>query len=191
MSEEFPTHESKTGYAEQLAELERQTAGEEVREISEHASAEQSPVEQAEQLNTARKEVAAVETAPAKQNLTEQQPAAQTPSFISKELRALTAARSLSTIRNRLPFADKALSKVIHQPAIRVVSNAGAKTVARPSGLFTGGLLALVGSSLYLYLASHIGFAYNYVVAGILFVAGFILGIAVEGLIALASRVKR
>jgi hypothetical protein len=191
MSEEFPTHESKSGYAEQLAELERRTAGEEVREISEHSSAEQSPAEQLEQLSTARTEVAAIETAPAPVSLSEQQPATQAPSFISKDLRTLTAARALSTVRNRLPLADKTLSKVIHQPVVRSVSNAGARTVARPSGLFTGGLLALVGSSLYLYLANHIGFTYNYVVAGVLFAAGFVLGIVVEGLLALASRVKR
>lgn len=191
MSEEFPTHEPRSGYAEQLERLEHQTAGEEVRELSEHASAEQSPAVQAEQLSEARSEVAAVESSPAAVNLSEQQPTATTPSFISKDLRALTAARTLATIRNRLPVADKALSTVIHQPVIRAVSNASAKTVARPSALFTGGLLAFVGTSLYLYLASHIGFTYNYVVAGLLFATGFVLGIVVEGIFTLLSRAKR
>ena len=191
MSEQFPTHETRSGYAEQLERLERQTAGEEVPELAEHASAEVSPAAQAEQLNLARTEVAAIESTPLSTALTEQTPEDPKPNFISKELRSLTAARTLATIRNRLPLADKTLSNVIHQPVVRAASTAGAKTIARPSGLFSGGLLAFIGSSLYLYLASHIGFTYNYVVAGLLFVAGFIVGIAIEALLAVVTRAKR
>jgi hypothetical protein len=190
MSEEFPTHESRSGYAEQLERLEHQTAGEAVRELTEHASAEVAPTTQAEQLSEARSEVAAVESTPVPTTLTEQQPKTATPNFVSKELQALTANRTLTTIRNRLPVADKALSNVIHQPVIRAVSNAGAKTVARPPALLGGGFVAFVGSSLYLYLASHIGFTYNYVVAGLLFAVGFVLGIAGEALFALISHAK-
>lgn len=190
MSEQLPSQES--GYAKQLEQLEHQTAGEQVRELSEHASAEQAPAAQAEQLSEVRSEVAAVaETTPEPTTLTEQAPSTTTPTFISKELRTLTAARSLATVRNRLPAADRAMSKVIHQPVIRAVSNAGAKTVARPSALFTGGLVAFLGSSLYLFLASHIGFTYNYVIAGVLFAGGFVLGILIEGIVSLASRARR
>lgn len=188
MSEQFPTHESKDGYAEQLAELERQTAGEEVREISEHASPERSAVEQ---IGEARAEVAAVaETAPVPVVAAETQPAAQTLP-VSKDLRTLTTARALSSIRHNLSAPDKALSKLIHQPVVRAVSAGGAKTVARPSALFTGGLLAFIGSSVYLFMASNIGLTYNYVVAGLLFVAGFVLGIVFEGLLAVAKRARR
>lgn len=190
MSEEFPTHEVKSGYAEQLERLERQTAGEEVRELTEHASAEVTPAAQAEQLDAARSEVAAIETTPALSSTTETQPPA-TQHLISKELRSLTAARGLQSVRNRLPLADKTLSKVIHQPVVRALSDASAQTVARPSGLFTGGLLAFIGSSLYLYLASHIGFTYNFVVAGLLFVVGFVLGLVLEGVFSLIVRAKR
>ncbi|MEO6513166.1 MAG: hypothetical protein ABIR37_00610 [Candidatus Saccharimonadales bacterium] len=189
MSEQQPIQDS--GYAEKLTQLEHQTAGETIPEIAEHASAEQSPAAQAEQLSEVRSEVAAIpEIAPAT-NLTEPQPAASRPQLISKELRTLTSARSLTSIRNRLPLADKALSAVVHQPVVRVMSDVTAKTVARPAALFTGGLLAFVGSSLYLYLASHIGFTYNYVVAGLFFAAGFVLGIVIEGIFTLISRAKR
>jgi hypothetical protein len=193
MSEQFPTHEPKAGYAEQLAELERQTAGEEVREISEHASgAELSPDKQAEQLSEVRTEVATIaETAPSPVNVVEQPSTAPAPSFISNELRSVTAARALVSIRSRLPATDKALSKLVHQPVVRTLSNAGSRSVARPSALLTGGFLAFVGTSLYLYLASHIGFTYNYAVASLLFVGGFIIGFAAEALVALISRAKR
>lgn len=189
MSEQFPTHETRNGYAEQLAELEHQTAGEEVRELTEHASPERSSTEQ---LGEVRAEVAAVaETIPAPQVATEAQPVSAQTLPLSKDLRSLTAARALSSIRHNLSLPDKALSTVIHQPVVRVISNAGAKTVARPAALFTGGLLAFVGSSVYLYMASHIGLTYNYAVAGLLFAAGFILGIIVEGFLAVARRAKR
>jgi len=44
--------------------------------------------------------------------------------------------------------------------------------------LLGGGILALLGTSSYLYLAKHIGFTYNYSVFLILFFGGFILGLS-------------
>ncbi|MDB5184241.1 MAG: hypothetical protein JWN38_49 [Candidatus Saccharibacteria bacterium] len=74
----------------------------------------------------------------------------------------------------------RAFSKVIHQRAVRVVSNAAGKTVSRPSGLLGGGVLALLGTSLYLYFAKHYGFEYNYFVFLALFAAGFGVGLLAE-----------
>ncbi|PIZ62285.1 hypothetical protein COY17_02725 [Candidatus Saccharibacteria bacterium CG_4_10_14_0_2_um_filter_52_9] len=113
------------------------------------------------------------------------------PQYIDRELKTITLRRELQTIRRKLPLPQKALSKVIHQPVIRVASEAAGKTVSRPSGLLGGGLVAFMGTSSYLYLAKHMGFRYNYVVFLLLFTAGFIVGLALELLVHLATSSRR
>ncbi len=86
----------------------------------------------------------------------------------------------------------RTLSKVIHQPVVRAVSEPAGKTVSRPSGLLGGGLVAFLGTSAYLYLAKSTGMAYSYFVFIGLFVGGFVVGVALELLIhALSGRSKR
>lgn len=104
---------------------------------------------------------------------------------INRELRQITLRRELKNIRRKLPAPQRALSKVIHQPVVRVTSEVAGKTISRPSGLLGGGFVALVGTSLYLYLANHIGFNYNYGVFLVLFAGGFILGLLIEFLVSL------
>ena len=83
------------------------------------------------------------------------------------------------------------MSRVIHQPVVRVTSEAIGKTVSRPSGLLGGGLVALMGTSIYLYLANHLGFKYNYGVFLCLFVVGFGLGLVLELAVYLATASRR
>jgi hypothetical protein len=110
---------------------------------------------------------------------------------VNRELKQITLRRELQQIRRRLPATQRALSKVIHQPAVRVTSEVVGKTVSRPSGILGGGLVALIGTSGYLYLAHHAGFAYNYTVFLLLFVGGFILGLVLEFLVYLATTHRR
>jgi hypothetical protein len=122
---------------------------------------EQSPV--AERLQAAEKA-----SQPAQSN------------YINRELKAITLRRELQHIRRKLPVPQRTLSKLIHQPAVRAVSEGAGKTVTRPSGLLGGGVTAFVGTSIYLYIANHRGFDYNYGVFIALFVAGFVLGLCLE-----------
>lgn len=110
------------------------------------------------------------------------------PLYIDREVKALGLRRSLHSIQSKLPAPERALSRVIHQPAVRAVSEATGKTITRPSGLLGGGLCAFLGGSIYLYLAHHIGFAYNYLLFILLFVGGFALGVALELLLHFAHR---
>lgn len=107
---------------------------------------------------------------------------------VNRELREITLRRELKHIRRKLPAPQRALSKVIHQPAVRVTSEFAGKTVSRPSGLLGGGVVALTGTTLYLYLANHIGFTYNYGVFLLLFVVGFAIGLVVELVVNLVFR---
>ncbi len=102
------------------------------------------------------------------------------PTQVNTELKTITLRRELQQIRRKLPAGDRALSKVVHQPVVRAVSEAAGKSVTRPSGLLGGGLMAFVGSLSYLYLAKHVGFSYNYFVFTVLFAAGFLLGLLLE-----------
>jgi hypothetical protein len=113
------------------------------------------------------------------------------PALISHELKAVTLQRELQNIRRRLPAPDRVLSRVIHQPAVRVISEVTGKTISRPSGLLGGGLVALLGTTGYLYTAQHMGFRYNYFVFLVLFGGGFIVGIVLELLVWLATRSRR
>jgi len=105
-------------------------------------------------------------------------------SFLAnKELKTEALRRSLRHTRKHLPAPDRALSKVIHQPVIDVISKVGGSTIARPSGVLTGSIIALLGSSYLLYSAKHYGFTYNYLVIFILFGGGWALGLVIELLI--------
>jgi hypothetical protein len=113
------------------------------------------------------------------------------PALITHELKNVTLQRELQAIRRRLPAADRALSRVIHQPTIRMISEVAGQTVSRPSGLLGGSLVALLGTTGYLYLAKHMGFRYNYMVFLILFAGGFVLGLILELLVWAATRSRR
>ncbi|MEK7594083.1 MAG: hypothetical protein AAB436_00375 [Patescibacteria group bacterium] len=120
-------------------------------------------------------------------NAAEKASAPVTPTILSRELKKVTQQRGIYSIQRKLPPAKRALSKVIHQPIVRVVSEAASKTVSRPSGLLGGGIVAFLGTSSYLYLARHVGFTYNYFVVILLMIGGFALGVILELLVNLAT----
>jgi hypothetical protein len=83
------------------------------------------------------------------------------PPLITFELKEIAYQRLLTRARRHLPTYSRAMSKIIHQPAVDAVSEAVGKTVGRPSGIIGGGLMALIGTSIYYYLARHYGYSYN------------------------------
>jgi len=153
----------------------------------------EAPTNHAENISSIRAEVEQNAAETAAVSLQEQTPAAATQHQgpVNKALQGLTADRSLSHIRHNLSAPDKALSKLIHKPAVRATSELGARTVGRPLALLVGGLCALIGSSIYLYLARHIGFSYNYLVSTMLFTGGLVLGLLLEAIWRLVSGGKK
>lgn len=183
MSEQFP-HK-----LEQLERLEHQL------ELPEHAEATAQPAPEqhhAKALAEARDRVAesVQEQEPTSplERLKQAEKAPDVPArgYINHELRAITQHRELRHLQGLENPVQRQFSKLIHQPAVRATSEAAARTVSRPSGLLGGGLVALVGTSSYLYLAKHIGFSYNYGVFALLFIGGFILGLVLEFILHLA-----
>jgi hypothetical protein len=98
------------------------------------------------------------------------------PAFINYELKEIAYQRLLKRARKHLSPYSRAMSKVIHQPVVDTASEAVAKTVGRPSGIIGGGLVALIGTSVYYYLTKHFGYGYNSFVFIILMGVGFTLG---------------
>jgi hypothetical protein len=127
------------------------------------------------------------------QNSKEKQPEEQeTPKlhhhYLTKKIKLDRYKITLKYIRKNLPKRQQAFSKLIHQPMVESVSEIGSKTIARPSGILGGGIIALIISPIILFIAHKIGFEVPNSLIIILFVIGFIFGCFVEFLL---SSVKR
>jgi hypothetical protein len=96
--------------------------------------------------------------------------------YVNRELKEMAYTRVLNRTRKQLPAPARAFSKVIHQPVVNAVSEGLGKSVGRPSGIFGGGLIALIGTAAYYYLTKHYGYTYNYFVFVMLLVLGFLAG---------------
>ena len=105
--------------------------------------------------------------------------------LVSTDLQATGLSNELRRIRRKLNPIDKTSSKIIHSPLISSISDKSSKTIARPSGILGGAILALIGSIVYYYFAKSVGIKYNYSIYIILFVGGFIIGIILELIIRL------
>lgn len=96
----------------------------------------------------------------------------------------------LKQTQQRLPAISRQFSKVIHQKQVETISTFSAQTVARPSALLGGGIGALAGSVLLLYLSKHYGFTYNYAFFFVTFACGFAAGLLLELLVRVVKRNK-
>jgi hypothetical protein len=102
------------------------------------------------------------------------------PVKIAPKARQTMAKREIKTLQKQESFSERTFSRVIHQPAVRVLSEVASSTVSRPSGLLGGGLMAFMGSGSYLVLAKYLHFTYNYSVSLLLFAGGFVIGLLLE-----------
>lgn len=171
MSEQFPVQSPEQAVGAVESQGPEQT----------YEAAPVSPEQQAEQLESARS--AAYEAAAPTERLAlpiDDKPADNQPLYIDRVVKKLKLKQSMGQVRSQLSPASRALSRVIHQPVVRAVSEAGARTISRPSGLLGGGVMAFAGSLAYLYLAKHIGFSYNYLLFTLFFAGGFLLGLLFE-----------
>lgn len=106
-------------------------------------------------------------------------PAASRP-YVDKQLKNMAYSRLLNRARKQLNPLEKPLSKFMHQPVVDAISETAAKSIGRPSGLLGGGTVALVGTSIYYYIAKHYGYEYNFFVFIFLMAAGFAAGWSAE-----------
>ncbi len=115
----------------------------------------------------------------------------QSSPMIDRTAKQQTYKKTIRHIQRQLPNRQKALSKIIHQPVIESVSEFGAKTVARPSGMLGAGVFALVGTAVVVLMSRHYGFYYNFFMFIVLFVVGFFVGLVLELLLNLGKKLLR
>ncbi len=102
------------------------------------------------------------------------------PMQINRELKDMAYKRTLTRVQKDLSLPERAFSKLVHSSALEAVSDLGAKTVARSSGLLAGGIFAFLGSSSFLWLSRHFGYEYNFLIFLFFFTGGFFVGLLVE-----------
>lgn len=154
-----------------------------------HIEAVRHEKENNTELEKAARQEVDQQTSHQEYNLSEkEQSAAVTVSQPSRELKSIMRNRTLVRIRHHLSAPEKVFSRVIHQPLIDSASETAGKTIARPSGILSGGICALLGSSILLYISKHYGYRYNYLVFLAFFVGGFVIGLIVELLVAILRK---
>jgi len=106
----------------------------------------------------------------------EKEHSAQHPVLIRKDIKEVQFSRAMTRVRKKLSVPSRAFSRVIHVSAIDKSSELIGKTVARPSGMLAGSLVAFIGTSILLWVTKYNGYEYNYLLVVILFVGGMIIG---------------
>lgn len=164
--ESLPTHEN----GKQLNPKHEQ---EPTKQEREHGKVEQVEVHRNKVESLAK---SSEEHSPSK---TEKSPDAH-PVLVNKQLKDMAFARAMTRARKKLPAPSRVFSKVVHQPTIDAASEFVGKTVARPSGMLGGAVVAFLGSSILLWVTRHYGYEYNYFAVILLFGIGLAIGLSVE-----------
>lgn len=95
---------------------------------------------------------------------------------ITYEIKQMAYDRLLVSARRHLSPPSRLVSHIVHQPIIDTVSEISAKTIARPSGILSGGIMAFAGTLIYYYIAKHYGYSYNSFIFLALLGTGFCIG---------------
>lgn len=135
--------------------------------------------------SVATEALSAAEYSPAE---TETSASSQHPMHASRELRSMTYKRSLTRLQKRESLTDRTLSKIVHSAPVYASSEALSKTIARPSGLIGGGICALLGTSIFLAIARHYGYRYNFLIFVACYAAGLLVGLLIEAAFRLRRR---
>ncbi len=187
MSERQPNHHSQ--------EHQPHSSSEHIERLAQakHAEAEQASHESPTELLEKARHSAAEESKSQEQiKLSETPQKAETASFGEHQtLKDNAYSRVLANTRQSLSAPMRTFSKFVHSPMIDSVSEVGAKTVARPSGLLGGSIAALAGSLVLTYYSRHYGFRYNYLFFFACFVGGFLVGWLLEMLLWLLRPKRR
>ena len=110
----------------------------------------------------------------------EKPPAGTGRQYVSPELKDLAYGRLLRRARKQFNFAERQLSRLIHQPVVETISELGGKTVARPSALLGSGLAGLFGGGIYYLIVKTYGYEYRFSLFLYLLGAGLVAGLVVE-----------
>ncbi|MCA9333825.1 hypothetical protein KC963_02155 [Candidatus Saccharibacteria bacterium] len=165
--EREPSHEQNEKQAERLREM--------------HEKAEKSPdnKEHVPELEKAAKHEAISGKERPTSELGKEKRTDNTP-LIDRTVKKTAYKRELHRIQQHLSKPERSFSKLIHKPTVEAISNVGAKTVARPSGVLGSSIAALAGGMFVVWISRHYGFRYNFFVFIALLGVGFAVGLLAE-----------
>lgn len=151
------------------------------KELESSAEKEKQSVDQDQEKHDARKSIdklaiSGKEKAPG--NSEKQRQRGHTPRSLKKQ----TYQATMNRVEAKLPAYQRTFSRIINAEPVDKVSTVAAKTVARPSGILGGGLSAFIGLIAVTYFAQSVGFEVKASTFLILLAAGWLVGLAVEGL---------
>lgn len=104
----------------------------------------------------------------------------QHPVYVNKQLKETAYSRTLTRVQKRLSVPSRVFSKAIHSKVLDKPSEVVGNTVARPSSMLGGAILAFLGTSVLLWITRRYGYEYNYLAVILLFAGGMILGLIAE-----------
>lgn len=99
-------------------------------------------------------------------------PAKRRHGVVSKKERQASYNKHMKTLQSELPPAQRAFSKVIHNPVVEKTSEVVGSTVARPNAILAGAIVAFIAVLAVYLTAKHFG----YVLSGFETIGAFIVG---------------
>jgi hypothetical protein len=110
----------------------------------------------------------------------EQQPKHEQHHYLTKRIKRDVYKNTITDVQSHLSPSEKRFSKIVHNEFIESISEAGAKTIARPSGILGGSIIMVFGGLIVLFFARKYGFEVPLSLYLFLYLVGFILFVAVE-----------
>lgn len=96
---------------------------------------------------------------------------------MSKKHQDATFTATLRTAQADMPAASRAFSKVIHNKAVEVTSEAVGSTIARPNAILAGSMTAFVMTLAVYLIAKHYGYQLSGFETIAAFIAGWLIGL--------------
>jgi len=162
-----------------------------------HRAAEQSPPSQEtttghqEKLGELRKAIEhqadTVEKAASNQH--ESEKPAPSPHHATKQIKQQKFNEIMMITQKHLKYPSRQFSKLIHNKNVEAISEVGAATIARPSGILGGSIIAIAGSIAILMIARQVGFRVPSSVFVTLFIIGFFVGIFMDAIIRAVKKI--
>jgi len=115
----------------------------------------------------------------------------ESPKYISKTLKDLRYKSTLKETEKKLSTLERYASRVVNNRVVDKYSEIGAKTVARPIGILTGALCAIIGGTVIYIMAKKIGFSLPNTVLIFLYLLGFIIGLLIDFVLSLKHKRPR
>lgn len=96
---------------------------------------------------------------------------------ISKKEKAASYSKHMALVQAELPPAERAFSKVIHNPAVEKVSEVVGSTVARPNAILSGAVVAFIVVLAVYITAKNLGYTLSGFETIGAFIAGYVIGV--------------